>query len=125
MTERQRLGAFAERVAAHRLEAAGLAVLARNARTPSGEIDIVARDGADVAFVEVRARRAAPGAAAESLDARKLRRMWRCAMEYCEERGLDPERARIDLVSLDLGARGKVAHVEHFRGLEIPDEPDG
>ena len=70
MTERQRLGAFAERVAAHRLEAAGLAVLARNARTPSGEIDIVARDGADVAFVEVRARRASPGAAAESLDAR-------------------------------------------------------
>ena len=49
------------------------------------------------------------------------------AIEFlgCEERGLDPERARIDLVSLDLGAGGRVAHVEHFRGLEIPDEPDG
>ncbi len=122
MNRRQQLGAFGERVAAHRLEAAGFAIIERNARTPSGEIDIVARDGGDVAFVEVRTRRAERGTAAESLDTRKLQRMWRCAMEYCEERGLDPERVRIDLVSLDLGPRGAVAHIEHFRGLEIPDE---
>ena len=122
MNPRQKLGAFGERVAAHRLEAAGLEIVARNARTPSGEIDLVARDGEDVAFVEVRARRAEPGTAAESLDTRKLQRMWRCAMEYCEEQGLDPERVRIDLVSLDIGARDSVAHIEHFRGLEIPDE---
>ncbi len=125
MNRRQRLGAFGERVAAHRLEAAGLRIIDRNARTPSGEIDLVARDGEDAVFVEVRTRRADRGAAAESLDDRKLRRMWRCAMEYCEERGLDPERVRIDLVSLDIGARDSVAHVEHFRGLEIPDEPEG
>ena len=124
MNRRQRLGAFGERVAAHRLEAAGLRVIDRNARTPSGEIDLVARDGEDVAFVEVRTRRADRGAAAESLDDRKLRRMWRCAMEYCEAHGLDPERVRIDLVSLDVGARDSVAHVEHFRGLEIPDAVD-
>ena len=122
MNQRQRLGAFGERVAAHRLEAGGLEILARNVRTPSGEIDLVARDGEDVAFVEVRTRRAEPGTAAESLDTRKLQRMWRCAMEYCEEAGLDPECARIDLVSLDIGARDSVAHIEHFRGLEIPDE---
>ena len=122
MNRRQELGAFGERVAAHRLEAAGLEIVARNVRTPSGEIDLVARDGEDVAFVEVRTRRADPGTAAESLDTRKLQRMWRCAMEYCEETGLDPECVRIDLVSLDIGGRDSVAHIEHFRGLEIPDE---
>ena len=122
MNRRQELGAFGERVAAHRLEAAGLEIVARNVRTSSGEIDLVARDGEDVVFVEVRTRRADPGTAAESLDTRKLQRMWRCAMEYCEETGLDPECVRIDLVSLDIGGRDAVAHIEHFRGLEIPDE---
>ncbi len=119
---RQALGAFGERVAAHRLEAAGMEIVTRNARTPSGEIDIVTRDGDDVVFVEVRTRRADPGTAAESLDTRKLQRMWRCAMEFCEQHALDPEQVRIDLVSLDLGDRDAVTHIEHFRGLEIPDE---
>ena len=100
----------------------GLELLTRNARTPSGEIDIVMRDGEDVVFVEVRTRRADRGTAAESLDTRKLQRMWRCAMESCEEQELDPEQVRIDLVSLDIGDRDNVAHIEHFRGLEIPDE---
>ncbi|KAA0240870.1 MAG: YraN family protein [Dehalococcoidia bacterium] len=122
MNERQRLGEFGERVAAHRLEAGGMRVVARNVRTPGGEIDIVAHDGGDVVFVEVRTRRAAPGLAAETVGPVKLRRMWQCAMDYCEAGGIDPERVRIDVVSVDLGPGGQTAHVEHFRGVEIPDE---
>lgn len=122
MNERQRLGEFGERIAAHRLEANGLAIVARNVRTRGGEIDIVAHDGNDVVFVEVRTRRAMPGLAAETLGDTKLRRMWQCAMDYCEAAGIDPERARIDVVSVDLGPGGQAAHVEHFRGIEIPDE---
>lgn len=120
-TRRQRLGAFGERIAAHRLEAAGMAVVARNVRTAGGEIDIVAAEGNDVVFAEVRTRRAVPGLAAESLGPAKLRRMWQCAMEYCEANAIDPARARIDAVSIDLAANGAVAGVEHLRGLEIPD----
>ena len=121
MTARQDLGAFGERIAGHRLEASGLRILARNVRTPGGEIDIVAVDGGDTVFVEVRTRRADPGSAAESLGPAKLRRMWQCAMDYCESAGIDPERVRIDVVSVDLGPGGRVAQVEHFRGIEIPD----
>lgn len=122
MNERRRLGEFGERIAAHRLEASGLAIVARNVRTRGGEIDIVAHDGEDVVFVEVRTRRAGPGVAAESLGDTKLRRMWQCAMDYCEAASIDPERARIDVVSVDLAPGGQAAHVEHFRGVEIPDE---
>ena len=122
MNERQRLGEFGERIAGHRIEAAGMRVVARNVRTRGGEIDIVAHDGDDVVFVEVRTRRAIPGLAAESLGPTKLRRMWQCAMDYCEAAGVDPERARVDVVSIDLGPGGQAAHVEHFRGVEIPDE---
>lgn len=122
VTARKALGDFGERVAAHRLEAAGMQVVGRNVRVPGGEIDIVARDGADLVFVEVRTRRALPGAAAESVDEAKLERMWSCAMAYCEREELDPETMRIDVVSIDLDRTGRVAAVEHFRGVEIPGE---
>lgn len=121
MNPRRRLGDFGERVAAHRLEAAGMRIVARNVRTRGGEIDLIAEDGDDLVFVEVRARRAVPGLAAESLGPAKLRRMWQCAMDYCESEGVAPERARVDVVSIDLGPSREPAHVEHFRGVEIPD----
>ena len=121
MTRRKELGDFGERVAAHRLEASGMRILARNTRTRGGEIDIIAEDGDDLVFVEVRARRNVPGVAAESLTPVKLRRMWQCAMDYCDTNGISPERVRLDLVSIDLAPNGEAAHIEHFRGLEVPD----
>lgn len=118
---RRSLGEFGERVAAHRLEARGLRILERNIRVPSGEIDLLAEDGDDLVFVEVRTRRATPGLAAETMTPAKLRRMWQCAMDYCERTATDPARARIDLVAIDLDRRGRVQAVAHFPALEIPD----
>lgn len=121
MTARRELGQFGERVARHRLEAAGMRVVETNVRVASGEIDLVARDpGGELVFVEVRTRRGAPGAAAESLAPAKLQRMWRCAMEYCERDSADPERARLDLVTIELDASGRAVSVDHLVGLEIP-----
>ncbi|HEX6030106.1 MAG TPA: YraN family protein, partial [Tepidiformaceae bacterium] len=108
MTPRRRLGDFGERLAANHLEAAGMRVLDRNVRVPGGEIDLLAEDGDDLVFVEVRTRRGAEGAAVESLTPAKIRRMWRCAMAHCDARGVDPARARLDVISIDLDARGSV-----------------
>lgn len=124
MTERRKLGDFGERLARRQLEAAGCTVLATNVRMKAGEIDIVAADGDDVVFVEVRTRRAQPGLAAESVDDRKLVRMWECAMQYCEAEGVNPEQARIDVMSVDLDARGKVLELTHFKGMEVPEAED-
>lgn len=121
VTARKLLGDFGERVAAHKLEALGMEILERNVRTRRGEIDLVARDADDMVFVEVRTRRAVPGLAAESLTGIKLRRMWQCAMDYCEANGIAPERARIDVVSIDLGPAGAADEIQHFRGIEIPE----
>src|SRR4029079_17024567 len=54
VTARRALGDFGERIAAHRLEADGLVIAARNVRTPSGEVDLIARDGPETGFVTVR-----------------------------------------------------------------------
>lgn len=120
MTAKRALGDFGERVARHHLEARGYTIIATNVRVPSGEIDLLARDGADLVFAEVRTRRAATGGAAESVTPVKLRRMWQCAMDYCEANGADPEGVRLDLVTLDLDASGHVAAVDLLRGLEVP-----
>ncbi len=121
MTDRRKLGDFGERLARTRLEADGCRILATNVRMKAGEIDIVATDGEDTVFVEVRTRRARPGLAAESLDDRKLVRMWECAMQYCDANGVSLECIRIDAISVDLDRGGKVVEMTHFKALEIPE----
>lgn len=122
MTDRRRLGDAGEDMAAHLLVEHGLSIHERNVRTASGEIDIVARDGDTVVFVEVRTRRAGSGDAALSLTRAKLRRMRRCALEYCSVHGIDPDDARIDVVAIDLpGRRPGPRAATHYRAIEIPD----
>jgi putative endonuclease len=118
---RQDLGAFGERVAAHHLEAAGMTIIDRNVRISRTEVDLIARDGTDIVFVEVRTRRDAPGLAAESIIPAKLQRIFRFALAYCEREGHDPESARIDAVVVELDRTGVARNVEHFRAIELPD----
>lgn len=70
----EKRGRGAETIAAIWLRLRGWRILARRARVPGGEVDIVARRGRVLAFVEVKAR-ATDEAAAISLDAWRLRRV--------------------------------------------------
>ena len=67
-------GRGAETLACWYLRLKGWQILARRARVPGGEVDIVARRGRTLAFVEVKAR-ASEDAAASSLDDYRLRRV--------------------------------------------------
>jgi putative endonuclease len=121
VTQRRQLGDAGEQMAFGKLILDGLVVLERNVRTPSGEIDIVARDGAEIAFIEVRTRRGEPGEAAESITKSKLARMWQCAEEYCEQNGIAFASARVDVVTVDLGVAGHgPVRIEHLRAVELP-----
>lgn len=120
MNERQRLGGFGERVAAHRLESLGMQIIDRNVRVGRAELDLIAQDGAETVVVEVRTRRGAAGLAAESLTPAKLRRLWHAAMGYAEANGIDPERIRVDVVAVELDGAGAARNVEHFRAIDIP-----
>jgi putative endonuclease len=76
-------GAAAETLAAQYLMRQGLSIVARNFRTRAGEIDLIARDGGTLVFVEVRMRRAAShGGAVESITAQKRRRLVAAANGY-------------------------------------------
>lgn len=65
----------------------GLRLLARNFRGKTGEIDIIAQDGAQLVFVEVRARNNSKFAsAANSVNARKQQRIVRTAQLFLQRR---------------------------------------
>ena len=95
-----RRGAEAEDLAARFLARQGLVVMARNFRTRFGEIDLVARDGDTLVFVEVRARSwSAFGGAAASVDAGKQRRIIAAARHYLARLPAEPA-CRFDVLTL-------------------------
>lgn len=84
-------GAQAEALAAEYLMRQGLAIVARNFRTRFGEIDLIARDGRVLVFVEVRMRRSQQyGDAAESITPRKRARLVAAANGYLAMLGREP-----------------------------------
>lgn len=82
---RYRLGHWAETICAWHLRLRGYRVLARRFRTPAGEIDIIARRGGVLAFIEVKARRDRT-TAVESVTSRQRRRVRRAAEAYIAAR---------------------------------------
>ena len=109
-TARQRRGAAGEAAAVGALEAAGYRVLARNYRCPAGELDVVARDGDVLCFVEVKALTAAEqsedfGSPFEKVTASKQRKIARAAAHYLQAHGLDEQVVcRFDVVGVWLAS---------------------
>ncbi len=98
-----RIGLDGEECAASLLEAAGLSILDRNWRAPGGEIDLVAAEGSDVVFVEVK-RRSGPshGLAAEAVGPRKRLRILAAARAWLASHPSSSTRTvRFDVVALD------------------------
>jgi putative endonuclease len=94
-------GADAEALAGAFLERHGLAILRRNFRTRLGEIDLIARDGATLVFVEVRLRTSSAfGGAAASITAAKRARLVNAARVYLAGMRGEPP-CRFDAILLD------------------------
>ena len=94
-------GKIGEELACRELERRGYAIVARRYRRRGGELDIIARDGDTMVFVEVKARHGyAFGQAAESVGFIKRRRMARLAMGYVMRHRLANRPCRFDVVSI-------------------------
>ena len=107
------LGDRGERAAARFLRRQGLRVLARGFRARSGEIDLIARDGDILVFVEVKARR--QGVPAEAVTEEKQRRITLAALQFLRKHGLLEQRCRFDVVAIVWPDDRREPQIEHIR----------
>jgi putative endonuclease len=104
---RQSLGKTGEALATRALEDRGYEIVAHRFRTRCGEIDIVARDGPCLVFVEVKTRAAhACGTAAEAVTRRKQRQVARMAIAYLATHEGGDVPCRFDVVTVEHDAAG-------------------
>lgn len=110
-------GARAEQAACAFLASRGLAIVARNVRNRFGEIDVIARDGDTLVFVEVRLRRSgAYGGAAASITPAKAARLVAAAQAYLATLAHEPP-CRIDALLFDRPEGGEVEWLRNIAGV--------
>ena len=108
----QKVGAWGESVAAAHLEKRGYAIVARNVRTPYGEIDIVATKDGHTIFIEVKTRTSSSlGPPEISVTPRKQEHMLTAAEHYAQEHEIDYW--QIDVIAVE-GKPGTQPVFTHF-----------
>lgn len=111
--KKQWLGKRGESLAADKLRSLGYDIIARNFRCAYGEVDIVARHGDAVVFVEVRARRGDSfGTPAESVTPQKKQRLIATAQTFLQQNQLSESSWRIDFVSVQFQHGESSPHIE-------------
>jgi putative endonuclease len=123
MTEKRHLlGRAAEDLVAARLSGIGWEILERNARTRYGELDLIARDGRALVFVEVKAGRDGSAFGPErpvlSIGPRKQARIRRLATAWIGQRRDLPryDEIRFDAIGVTYDRSGRVLDYEHLKG---------
>lgn len=118
LDRRRALGSFGELAALAHLRRRGATLLAQNWRCRLGEIDLVARLGDQILFVEVKTRTVGALAPESGVGPAKARRLAQLAYTYLEEAGLPATTGwRIDLVAVEVDGTGRVVRLEHMEGV--------
>ena len=111
--KRKDTGILGEKLAADFLEKRGYQIIETNYRCPEGEIDIVARHGDFLVFVEVRTKRSLEfGRPEESITPAKKERLRAVASRYQQAHDNLPQSWRIDVVAVELNQKGKPSRIE-------------
>ena len=108
--ESKKLGKEGEDAACRALKRSGYKIIERNYRCPLGEMDIVARDGKTLVFVEVKSMafgsRVPP---LDRVDSRKRKKLTEIARFYIKAKGLEGASARFDAVRVRLEEGSKAS----------------
>jgi putative endonuclease len=115
MMKRRETGLRGEQLAWDFLNKKGYQLVERNFRCPSGEVDIIARQGEMLVFVEVRTKKGRNfGSPEESITPTKMEHLRNTAMYYRQNHGSLPESWRIDVIAIEMNSRGQVDRIEQI-----------
>lgn len=110
----QRIGRWGEDAVAAYLAGRGYEIIARNVRTPYGEIDIITKQGDVTVFIEVKTLRSSKSLFPEqNVTARKQAHMLACAEHYAAEKALDHWQIDVIAVEGKVGLAPKITHFEN------------
>lgn len=113
-----------ERCAAKYLRRQGMRILARQHSSRYGEIDLIARDGETIVFVEVKTRSSTRGGQpVEAVTREKQSRMTRTALAWLKRRGLLEASSRFDIVALLWPEGTREPEITHYRHAFEPVGP--
>ncbi|MFA6522399.1 MAG: YraN family protein [Patescibacteria group bacterium] len=114
-TPRRVFGDRGELLAERELRKKGLQILERQYQTKGGEIDLIAKDGNEIVFVEVKTRQTHTfGYPEEAVTNRKIRALMRAVEFYLREHHLEETPWRMDVVAIEWG---DPPHVEIIEGI--------
>ncbi len=116
MTEdRLHVGRLGEDLALKKLKKLGYRCIERNYRCSLGEMDLIARDGETLVFVEIKTRRDKSLAyAKEAVDERKKRQLSKVALAYMKAEDCCDTRSRFDVVAVHLdGGREQIEVIKN------------
>ncbi len=112
--EKRNLGIKGENLAVRHLIDKGFKIIKRNFKCRMGEIDIIARDGDYLVFVEVRTRsRREYGLAQESVNRAKINKLRKLAGFYLARHPQERLFIRFDVVAVDWSAGEEITHIEN------------
>jgi putative endonuclease len=111
--KRREIGILGEKIARDFLTGRGYRILETNYRCPHGEVDIIARHGDCLVFVEVRAKRSLEfGSPEESITPAKKEHLIATAWHYQQALEAPPPLWRIDIVAVEMDRQGRPLRVE-------------
>lgn len=115
------VGDRGERAAARFLRRQGFKIVARQYTNRLGEIDLIARDGGQLVFVEVKTRQSeSAGHPVEAVTRSKQEKLTRVALAYLKRNGLLETPARFDVVAVAWNEGEKRPRIDHYRNAFAP-----
>jgi len=101
--ERLELGNLGERIALTKIKHLGYKCIEKNYRCPLGEIDLIAKDGDCLVFIEIKTRKGRSiGYAKEAVDRRKIRQISKVALAYMKSNNCCDTKSRFDVIAINI-----------------------
>lgn len=116
----QKLGKLGESLAAQYLQKCGYSIIERNFRIRYGEIDIIARDGDTLVFVEVKTRNSTQfGLPEEAITPQKLHELLQTAAFYNTRHNTHTTKQRMDLIAIRMGKNSIMEDLKHIQNISM------